>query len=415
MTVKEVRNIVSSSSFSEELKNFTFKSKFEYQNKELELQGFTNIYDFFYTQKKGWENFDEQILIEGFFKANFFFFEDRYKSLLTIVKGLVSQNHINLRNSLTDWQKHTRLSNHFSFDSATTNFLKDLKVNNSQYLSGAIAFVKKESIPQGHNSAIGYLTAYEFHLKDVSGIYSRSKKERTNLRRLESDFIKKTNTAEQTLTEYLTESKNNYKEYTEATDIQKQAVDKTLDDWVKKNKHRIQQYENGVKSKIEDLETLYGEKLRLKKPAEFWRTRAKKLKKQGWISISVLVFLVFVASVSLYFLLWQTPEGMLTAFSEDPASAIRWSIIFVTFISFLAYGIRVLNKVSFSAFHLSRDAEEREQLTYLYLSLRDEKSIDEKDRQLILQSLFSRADTGLLKEDSSPTMPGGMDLSKLFK
>ena len=31
--------------------------------------------------------------------------------------------------------------------------------------------------------------------------------------------------------------------------------------------------------------------------------------------------------------------------------------------------------------------------------------LKKKDRQLIMQSLFSRADTGLLKDDSGPTMP----------
>lgn len=33
---------------------------------------------------------------------------------------------------------------------------------------------------------------------------------------------------------------------------------------------------------------------------------------------------------------------------------------------------------------------------------------EEKDREIILQSLFSRVDTGLLKGDSSPTMPDGL-------
>ncbi|NJK98518.1 MAG: hypothetical protein HC905_29605 [Bacteroidales bacterium] len=37
----------------------------------------------------------------------------------------------------------------------------------------------------------------------------------------------------------------------------------------------------------------------------------------------------------------------------------------------------------------------------------------DEDRQLIMQSLFSRVDTGLLKEDSSPTMPGVAD--KIFR
>ena len=80
----------------------------------------------------------------------------------------------------------------------------------------------------------------------------------------------------------------------------------------------------------------------------------------------------------------------------------------MTFISFLAYGIRALHKVAFSSFHLSRDSEEREQLTYVYLALIKENAIDEKDKNLIMQSLFSRAETGLLKDDSGPTMPNDM-------
>ena len=42
--------------------------------------------------------------------------------------------------------------------------------------------------------------------------------------------------------------------------------------------------------------------------------------------------------------------------------------------------------------------------------------MDKEDRLLIMQSLFSRADTGLLKEDSSPSMPGATSLvEKLVK
>ena len=40
-------------------------------------------------------------------------------------------------------------------------------------------------------------------------------------------------------------------------------------------------------------------------------------------------------------------------------------------------------------------------------------SMDSEDRKLILQSLFSRSDTGLLKEDSGPTMPNDF-LSKII-
>jgi len=63
-------------------------------------------------------------------------------------------------------------------------------------------------------------------------------------------------------------------------------------------------------------------------------------------------------------------------------------------------------KFMFSNFHLARDAEEREKLTYLYLALISNGQFNEDERKIVMQSLFSRSDTGLLKEDSSPTMPG---------
>lgn len=61
-----------------------------------------------------------------------------------------------------------------------------------------------------------------------------------------------------------------------------------------------------------------------------------------------------------------------------------------------------------SAFHLARDARERYQLTRVYLAMLKANAVDPEHRAIILQSLFSRADTGLLKHDSGPTMPTAM-------
>ena len=100
------------------------------------------------------------------------------------------------------------------------------------------------------------------------------------------------------------------------------------------------------------------------------------------------------------------PDEIYTSFfADDKSAAIRWSIIYVTFISFMAFCIRAITKVMFSSFHLARDSEERNTLTYFYLSLLNDSKVEKEDRQLIMQSLFSRADTGLLKDDSGPTMP----------
>ena len=42
-------------------------------------------------------------------------------------------------------------------------------------------------------------------------------------------------------------------------------------------------------------------------------------------------------------------------------------------------------------------------------------SIKEENRKLILQSLFSRTDTGLLKDDSGPTMPSNDVIGKFIR
>ncbi|GAE48464.1 hypothetical protein JCM21738_5611 [Mesobacillus boroniphilus JCM 21738] len=55
------------------------------------------------------------------------------------------------------------------------------------------------------------------------------------------------------------------------------------------------------------------------------------------------------------------------------------------------------------------------QLTHLYLALINENAITTEERSIVLQALFSRADTGLLKGDSSPTIPDSGLIGQLLK
>jgi hypothetical protein len=80
----------------------------------------------------------------------------------------------------------------------------------------------------------------------------------------------------------------------------------------------------------------------------------------------------------------------------------------------MAFAVRALTKYMFSSYHLARDAEERHTLTFFYLALLKDTDVKDEDRKLILQSLFSRVETGLLKDDSSPTMPSDT-ISRIFK
>ena len=102
-------------------------------------------------------------------------------------------------------------------------------------------------------------------------------------------------------------------------------------------------------------------------------------------------------------------NGTIEKVFSTTGTAIKWSIVFLTIVSLLAYAVKTFTKLCMSSLHLSRDAEERKQLAYVYLALRNDKVLKDDERQLVFQAIFSRADTGLFKEDSSPTMPGMLE------
>ena len=70
-----------------------------------------------------------------------------------------------------------------------------------------------------------------------------------------------------------------------------------------------------------------------------------------------------------------------------------------------AFLVRILSRLALSSFHLMRDAKEREQLTYLYLSLSETDPSEKESRDIVLRSLFSRSQTGLLTNESGPSIP----------
>ena len=95
---------------------------------------------------------------------------------------------------------------------------------------------------------------------------------------------------------------------------------------------------------------------------------------------------------------------------------IKNSAILTVITSVGIYILRTFIKMAMSSFHLSRDAKERNKLSIFYLALIEDDAVTDKERAIVLNSLFSRADTGLLKGDSGPTMSNNIsDLVDLFK
>ena len=152
-----------------------------------------------------------------------------------------------------------------------------------------------------------------------------------------------------------------------------------------------------------ELETLYSEKLKLSEPAEYWQKMEEEYRGKAafWVVMSLLVTVATITG--LVFLWWTKPD----LFSNDShwMDVFRNTAIITTMVSFAVYILRLFVKLAISSFHLSRDAKERNKLSYFYLALTAQGVVDEKERSIVLSALFSRADTGLLKGDSTPTMP----------
>ena len=166
--------------------------------------------------------------------------------------------------------------------------------------------------------------------------------------------------------------------------------------------------------RLEKMEELYREKLRLEAPAKYWSKLKTNYSIKGyiWLGISVLCAIVIVKFLLVLLL------NDYTILSPD----VHWienfknSAIITILASIGIYLIRLTTKLALSSYHLSDDARERENLSYFYLALIEKGAVTDKERALVLNALFSRSDTGLLKGDSAPSMPSNItDIIEVLK
>ncbi len=411
MDKKELNTIISNALAPEWYNNLPLELNFSVISISEKLESFSNIYNYFRKQKEGWDNYENTPIS---LDASIKFFNNILNSLEPFITNASVWDEVQLKshwNIIIRNLTPTHTQNIFTYDCPETEFLLKLNLEQPDYVQAAynflLAYSKNQNISISNAKMFtAYLLAYEFIQKDYTKITERRNAEKASLTRLRNDFSKYVNQSEQQLNNFLNEVKQKSEEYAKSINETKKTKETNFDNWYNEAKEQHNVFVNETKKHREDLEKTYKELLKLKSPAEYWRTRAIKLKRDGKQYLAWLVALVVFAAGFLYFLLSTISNGTIENIFKETGTAIKWSIVFISFLSLLAYGIRILAKISFSSFHLARDAEEREQLTYLYLALRKDGNVDEKDRQIVLQSLFSRADTGLLKDDASPTMPG---------
>jgi uncharacterized coiled-coil DUF342 family protein len=181
-----------------------------------------------------------------------------------------------------------------------------------------------------------------------------------------------------------------------------------LTEWREATVKGLQEKLKATEQDFENLKKQYEEYMRLEGPAKYWDQLHKDYEKKGGLWRNWAIGASVVATGILMCILYNFPECLYMQGQSFSFTSLKGTIVLALIVSILVYLIRLFVKLSISSYHLSRDAKERYQLTHVYLSMIKDAAVDEKDRAIVLQSLFSRADTGLLKGDHSPAMPEGL-------
>jgi hypothetical protein len=164
--------------------------------------------------------------------------------------------------------------------------------------------------------------------------------------------------------------------------------------------------ETDFRKRLEALESSFGEQMKLKKPVEYWDNLDSQYTRDGrWWILATVAATVALGAAMVWFV-YRPPDLL-----KDPNfsfSGFKGALLIGAAVSMAVFLINLLSRLATSAFHLARDARERGRLTHVYLALAADKAIEAEERKIVLTSLFSRSDTGLLKGDTSAPAPVGL-------
>lgn len=165
---------------------------------------------------------------------------------------------------------------------------------------------------------------------------------------------------------------------------------KSLDDW-QKEKHE----------KIKALEDTYENQLSLEAPEKLWTERAeehqKKAKKWTYFLIFAILSLIFTLAVLVVVI-----HNYSLNIIKNELPFISKSFILISIISFFIYIVRILIKIVMSNHHLATEYKQKAALTRFYQALtKAGTDIEKEERLIIINSLFSKVETGLVKTDTS--------------
>ena len=372
----------------------TFPNKFEHLREaefpDIEITSARQLYEFIEEELKFWSDKDIQNKsLVGAFYSKLINAKNNFNTAKRFYESNQAANAQPQMNNL-----YSDLSQEYLYSKTKlAQFLKQYKVNDYHFFEGLDFALCANPANQLYNyvgTHIGFAIGLEY-LKVLQTARAMTKEELDKF----SDNVKIASDSYANLN----------KQYTAAFHEQEKRIEEIKqqnNDAIKNLETKSAAYFSERDKRCADLENLYENKLRIEKPADYWKLMSEMYAKKGKVWLIAGCLLAGLIIAMLICIIIFVPN----VFDSDSHwfDILKNSAIVTVIAGVAIYVLRIFVKMALSSFHLGRDAKEREQLSYYYLALIKENAITDRERALIINSLFSRSDTGLLKGESTPTM-----------
>ena len=208
-------------------------------------------------------------------------------------------------------------------------------------------------------------------------------------------------TMEETIPKRKNEILNYMKSTSDEFDIWKNDFKENINDW----RDEIDEWKEKMEKKLTILENTYKEKLKFEAPETLWNEKAENYgcayKLWGFFVIllsTAIVYFVNKIITEFYF------NSKINSISDnDILNYFPKTFLFVGILSLALYVLRVFVKITLSNKHLQLECEQKAALTRFYQALvHDGKNINENERLIIFNALFSKTESGLIKLSDTP-------------
>ena len=208
-------------------------------------------------------------------------------------------------------------------------------------------------------------------------------------------------TMEETIPKRKNEVLNYMKSTSDEFDIWKNDFKENINVW----RNKVDSWKEEMEQKLTILENTYKEKLKFEAPEKLWNEKAKNYGKAYiiWLLITIVLGIGIAFFTAYTIKVFYFNNASNNNLENEVFKYFPKTFLFLGILSLALYILRVVIKIVLSNKHLQLEYEQKAALTRFYQALvHDGKNINENERLIIFNALFSKTESGLIKLSDTP-------------